>query len=273
MNLIQCGSQRAEGAVFGINHDGTEANWFLGAGTIDSGGPWPSDGLWYWIDSTPTGTSGFTGYGTYGDFAELTGLGGALLNSGRMVLEKKTWPSYAGVFKGSAPYSVDYFGDTGVPANGSPVVGIHDDNAWSDVEIKQVKGLVTMSVNHTPIFVYNNSTAFTNGYPMLGYECALKSAASPEGVAYFSDLKVVSLAAPVTITNIQVNSGTVTIAFDAGAVDTADEFTLQAAPVATGPPGTFADVSATITSPSAGQFQAVIAASGDVQFYRIRRIY
>ena len=116
MNLIQCSGGRAEGAIFGINHDGADANWFLGAGSITSGGPWPTDGVWYWIDSTPTGTSGFTGYPTYGDFAEITGPA----SRGTTVLQEKTYPGFANVFKGPAPYSVDYYGDTGVPANGSP---------------------------------------------------------------------------------------------------------------------------------------------------------
>ena len=126
-----------------------------------------------------------------------------------------------------------------------------------------------MSVNHTAVFVYTNSTAFTNGYPMLGYECALQSAASPEGAAYFSDLKVVSLAVPaVTITGIQMSGGNVVISFTSGiAGDTTASFTVQHCGTVN---GTYADVSpAAVITGSAGSFQATFAKSGGSQYYRI----
>ena len=265
MNLIQCAGGRAEGSIFGINHGGADANWFLGAGTITSGGPWPSDGIWYWIDSTPTGTSGFTGYPTYGDFAEITGPG----THGTTVLQQKIYSGFTNVFKSPVPYSVNYYGDSGVPANGSSTAGTYDDSTWSDVEIKQVQGVVTMSVNHTPVFVYTNSTAYTSGYPMLGYECALQSANNPEGAAYFSDLKVVSLAVPaVRITSIQLSGGNVVISFTSGiAGDTTSSFTVAHSGTVN---GTYADVSpAAVITGSAGSFQATFAKSGSAQFYRI----
>ena len=67
-----------EGAMFGINHNGRETNWWLGTTAGFSGGPWASDGIWYWIQTPPGGYGGFA----YTDFEEYTGLGGTLPNTG-----------------------------------------------------------------------------------------------------------------------------------------------------------------------------------------------
>lgn len=75
-------------------------------------------------------------------------------------------------------------------------------------------------------------------------------------------------AAPISITGIQVAGGIVRIYFAAGASDTPGAFALQAAGTI---PGTFSDVSATITQVGAGVFKAECPTAGPQQFYRIRR--
>jgi hypothetical protein len=97
---------------------------------------------------------------------------------------------------------------SGVPANGSTFNGLANTN-WSNVEIKQYKNsatsyLTTMSINNTIVFVYTNNTVWTNGYLMLGYAdpfggTAGVSVGNPDAAAYFSNLKVVTLPAPLIV--------------------------------------------------------------------------
>src|SRR5262249_37266092 len=76
MNLIQGSlvSVATEGAVFGINHNGQQSNWWLGSGT-NSGATWPSDGIWCWVSSDALGAAA-------GDYREFTGTNGSLPNTG-----------------------------------------------------------------------------------------------------------------------------------------------------------------------------------------------
>lgn len=72
----------------------------------------------------------------------------------------------------------------------------------------------------------------------------------------------------ITITGISVSGGTVTVTFDAGASDVPANFNLVGAAVVNGP---YTPTGATVTSPSAGKFQATVATSGATQFYRVKR--
>lgn len=78
----------------------------------------------------------------------------------------------------------------------------------------------------------------------------------------------ISAPEPITLTGISVSSGTVTVNFDAGVSDSPTGFDLISAGTVD---GTYTPASATITNPFPGKFQATVAASGDVQFYRIKR--
>jgi hypothetical protein len=79
---------------------------------------------------------------------------------------------------------------------------------------------------------------------------------------------VANVPADVTITGISVSGGTVTVTFDAGASDVPANFNLVGAAVVNGP---YTPTGATVTSPSAGKFQATVATSGATQFYRVKR--
>ncbi len=161
----------------------------------------------------------------------------------------------------------------GIPANGSPALG-YDASTWSDVEIKQQGGVVTLSINHTPIFTYNNTTAWTNGYLMLGYADPYGSSlGNPEAGVYYANLQVVSLpsVAPsiMTINSIVVSGSNVVITFTTSSgLDTTSSFTLRSSGTVN---GTYNDVSpaATITSLGGNQFQATTAYTGGTEFYRI----
>src|SRR5206468_3886375 len=148
----------------------------------------------YWIQAPPGGTGGFG----FSDFEEYTGAGGALPNTGWTQLATATASTYRNVFKHTVFTAAPGTISGGTPANNSPVGASPADNSWSDVEIKQINNVVTMSIDKTSIFTYTNTTRFTNGYVMLGYDCPLQGAfnqyiGTPDAAAYFSNLRVVSL--------------------------------------------------------------------------------
>jgi hypothetical protein len=281
MNLIegQTTANNTEGVLFGINHTGTCSNWWYGSGFITNQ-TWASDGIWYYVTAQPGGSS-------TGDYQEFTGPGGlvagVVTNTGWTRLGMQTQTAFSQVFKdtsgnpGGGPFTcLDALGHStpGVPAEGSPAAG-YDASTWSDVEIKQLDGIVTMSINHTPIFVYTNTTAWTNGYLMLGYTDPYGSSiGSPEAGVYIANLQVVQLASQlppvVTINSIVISGGNVVIKFTtSSATDTTTSFTLRSSGTVN---GTYTDVSpaATITSLGSNQFQATTPYIGGAQeFYRI----
>lgn len=280
MNLIEgSGVFSVEGPMFGINHNGSETNWWLGSGTpINNSGPWASDGVWYWIQAPPGGAGGFG----FSEYQEYTGAGGKLPNTGWTPLAAAAATTYRNVFKGAvftAPGTIS----GGTPANNSPFSATPADNSWADVEIKQVNNTVTLSIDKTPIFSYKNTTEFTNGYVMLGYDCPIEGAfqqyvGTSEAAAYFSNLRVVSLAAPVIDqVNNTISSGkdNVTILFSSfDSDDTAASFALQSSGT-NSVAGPYADVSTAaitqvLTNNGAAIFEATASATNNAQFYRIR---
>jgi len=258
-----------EGPLFGINHDGMETNWWLGAGAL-FGGPWSSDGVWYWLDSD-------TGGATFGDYVEFTGITDGIPNTGWAKLGALFGgTSFVNVFKDPDIYTT--VGATtnaapGMPANASPNVlpGRQATNNWADVEVKQVNNIVTMTINKTTIFTYPNTNAtFRAGTIMLGYEDPFDSLGNPDAAAYFSNLRVVRLASPV-ITATTLNGGNIKIAFTSNdGDDTTASFVVQSSSTVN---GVYTDVTpaATITQdPASAIFTATAAQNGPVQFYRIR---
>jgi hypothetical protein len=279
MNLIQgqVTANNTEGVLFGINHTGTCSNWWYGSGFITNQ-TWASDGIWYYVTAQPGGS-------TAGDYQEFTGPGGVVsgvvTNTGWTRLASQTQTAFSQVFKdtsgsaGGGPFTcLDALSHStaGVPAEGSPAVG-YDASTWSDVEIKQLNGVVTMSINHTAIFVYTNTTVWTNGYLMLGYTDPYGSTiGTPEAGVYFANLQVVQLASSlppvVTINSIAISGGNVVINFTtSSASDTTSSFTLFNSGTVN---GTYGSISASITALGSNQFQATTPyVSGGQQFYRI----
>lgn len=269
MNLVEgySPSYTTEGALVGINHSGNTTNWWSGSGVLsgwDASGTnenWESDGLWYWISAD--------GGAAAGDYLEFTGLGGSLPNTGWTQLATKTRASFANAFKTNVFTSS---GGPGLAANESVLLYSPDmANNWADVEIKQLNNVITLSIDKTPVFAYNNTNTFQSGKLMLGYNDPFSSVGGLDGSVYYSNLRVVSLASPI-ISQIALNNvnGTVVINFttvDGDAI--ASSFVLQSAGVVGGP---YANASgAIITQLSAGAFQAVVPQNGSVQFYRIHQ--
>ena len=274
MNIIegQTTANSTEGAIFGINHTGTASNWWYGGGFITNQ-TWTSDGIWYYVTAQPGGSA------TQGDYAEYTGQGGTNNNPGWTRLATKLQTSFTKVFKDNpGPFTCfDGAGNqtSGSPANASPALG-YDATTWSDVEIKQQNNIVTMSINHTAVFTYTNTTVWTNGYLMLGYADPFgNTVGNAEAGVYFANLQVVQLPAAalpsvITINSIAISGGNVVVKFTtSSALDTVSSFALRSSGTVS---GTYADVSpaATITSLGSNQFQASTPyLSGSQLFYRI----
>jgi hypothetical protein len=274
MNIIegQTTANSTEGVIFGINHTGTASNWWYGSGFITNQ-TWTSDGIWYYVTAQPAG------FPSTGDYAEYSGQGGTNNNPGWTRVATMLQSTYAQVFKDNpGPFTCfDGAGNqtSGSPANASPALG-YDATTWSDVEIKQQNNIITMSINHTAIFIYTNTTVWTNGYLMLGYADPFGGTiGNAEAGAYFANLQVVRLPAValpsvITINSIAISGGNVVVKFTtSSATDTVSSFTLRSSTTVN---GTYADVSpaATITSLGSNQFQATTPyLSGGQLFYRI----
>jgi hypothetical protein len=258
-----------EGALFGINHSGTQSNWWYAAGT-ETSGAFSSDGVWYYVGDQYGGT-------LQGEYQGFVG-GVGLPNTGWTRVSSDIAPNWTSVFK-SGPSSKPQPGpftsldDTlhqtgGVAAEADPNFG-YDASTWTDVEIKQINGVVTLSINRSPIFTYTNSSAYQSGYLMLGYSDPYGDGEDADSSVYYANLTVAQLVTPI-ITQTALGGGNVTLTFTGGTGDAATTFTLQSSSNVAGP---YADVSpaATITALGGTAFRAVAAQNGTVQFYRLRR--
>jgi hypothetical protein len=266
MNIIQGsgGNGLTEAAVFGINHSGSLSNWYFGSGANSNLGPWASDGIWYSVTSDGGGDGN-------GDFQEFTGLGGTNGNAGWTRITSKLRAAFETAFKNNpGPFTtINATAPSGVPANASPVIS-YDASAWADVEIKQVKNVVSLVIDKTTIFTYTNTTVWTNGYVMLGYEDAFgSSVASQDASAYYANLRAIQLLPP-KINSIVISGNNAVLTFTStDAEDNPASFAVQSASVVTGP---YADVipAATINSLGNGVLQTQVPKNGAVQFYRLR---
>ncbi len=260
--IIDSGSGTTQGPIFGINHDGKETNWWAGSG-VASGGPWASDGVWYWISADAGAAAG--------DYLLFTGLNGALPNTGwTHPIPAGLAVNFTNAFKGPpAPYT-GYAGPGLVANDPPPPVGTADTSTWTDVQIKQIGRIVTLYLNKIQVFTYSNTTTFTNGTLMLGYSDPFDSVGAPSGAVYYANLSVVRLGPP-QITSINRSGSTVTVKFSSSdGTDTVGSFKLQKSTLVT---GTYADDNtATVTQLPDGTYQATTTSTPATQFFRIRKL-
>jgi hypothetical protein len=254
------GSSATEYALFGINHSGTQTNWF-----DNQSGGFPgsvSDGLFCAInaDGSGLGAGNIALGGDYALYSSPTTAGNVPTRLTGVV--GTTSPTLQGVFK-SPPYAI-----AGVPSSRFADLGFA---TWVDVELSQVQGVVTLRVNKTSILSYTNATGYSSGNIMLGYQDPYDNAGSSQSFVVFDNVRVISIVPPV-ITAINIVGADVQIDFTANASDVAGQFVMQSASVIT---GTYTDISSTITSPGAGNFRATTAynASNTPRYYRVVRTY
>jgi Calx-beta domain-containing protein len=145
--------------------------------------------------------------------------------------------------------------------------------AWHDVVITKQGTNVTWDIDGLRIANTTYSLPFVGSNFSLGYEDINTSVtAIPRmNMAIVDNLKVETLSIPgLAITKITLINGgaNVQIDFTGNAADLPTNYTLQSSSVVEGP---YSDISSVNSSSGPGTFRAVAVASGDKQFYRIKR--
>lgn len=184
MYLIIPTSATTEYALFGINHSGTQTNWFRNstggfAGVSPTG--WTFDGLFYGVETDAEAL------GDYALYSAPTTAG-----NNPTSLNSRNASTLTSVYK-APPYAL-----AGAPSN----LSSSSTPSWADVEISQVGNLVTLKINRTVIFSYTNTTAFTSGNVMLGHCDAYDSVGASDGGVIYDNLRVIRLAASAVAANI-----------------------------------------------------------------------
>ena len=231
--------------------------------------------------------------GTFPDFTPYYSSNGVVFYSS-FTLKATSLPSYSGSYFAhlkdgwsGTTFRAKVYGDTNGAAPGSYRIGIANSaNVGTYYPLD-----CSLGANYFVVTRYNSATGesvlWVNPLAESLSSLAATDTATPSNVGAYGlreagdsgDLQVSNLVvstsfptlpplAPITITQITVSGGTVTINFDAGANDTVAGFDLQSAGTVN---GTYAATGATITNPSSTKFQATIATAGSAQFYRIVR--
>jgi len=249
------GSSTTEYAMFGLNHSGTKTNWFRNSGAGVPAG-WSYDGIWAYVE------------------ADGAALGDYVLNSapavgavvGPTALTSRSAASLASVFH-QPPWTS---GLAGAPAN-SPNTTTP---SWAEVELSQIGKIVTLKINNAVIMTYSNTTAFTNGNVMIGYNDAYDSIGTGGGgLVIYDNMRVVSLPAGPQITGIHLAGNNVVIDFSWGINEPASNFKLQTATTVAGPYTDDTSTSTTYTVVSPGSsFRVTTPQNGATRFYRLRHL-
>jgi hypothetical protein len=257
--------------IFGINHHGTNCNWFAEDVAAGSSNPpygasyeTNQDGIWYWIGANPG--SAISSY----DYAQV--YGPPLPNGTFNVAQHFTalTAPYTNDFKNPVPYNVSTNGAP-VDGNGLPA------NSWADVEVKQVNNVITLSINKFPIMNYVNTTNASSGNIMLGYDdpysdvgAVASTLSNPGAAVYYSDVRVVQLTPP-NVTSAKISGSTMTITFtDSDTDDTSSSFEVLSATTVN---GTYTVVpGATFTQLPSGAWQTTVTVSGPNEFFDIARL-
>ena len=234
-----------EFCLAGINHTGTKTNWWRSGG-VPAGAAF--DGLFAAIETDGQSAPSYALYSS------------PTVANNPTLLTSQTPTAVATAFK-SPPWGV-----VGTPANGNAPSGVFATPAWTDVELTQVGSIVTLKINNTVTYSYSNTTAFTSGNIMLGYNDAFDSVSPEQSYVVIDNVRVVTVTG-LNITAIQDLGTDVQIDFTFGLSDVPSAFKAQSASVVT---GTYLDTAATIVQITPGTYRATVAKAGDAQFYRIR---
>jgi hypothetical protein len=194
MNLTEAQGNPIEYAQYGINTGGTNCDWIVQPNAPYGSGYTNQDGIFFLVASDQGGA---LARGGFPDFANQVGLTLPPNNSSFQVLDINGAITEPGVYKHPIPYTAT---GIGTPAN---ITGSQSD-AWADVEVKQViygtSNAYTMSINKTVVFTSTNTTPYTNGSIMLGYDdpYADNGVGPTEPAVYFSNVRVVEIAPVIT---------------------------------------------------------------------------
>jgi len=255
MYLMQNGSAgTTEYADFGINHDTTHTNWFRNSGSGVQAGT-TFDGIWAYVEADGAGL---------GDYV-LNSAPAAALN-GPTALASRSAESLTNIFH-NPPWSADL---PGAPANSAA----SDTPSWAQVELKQVGGKVTLTINGTEILSYTNKTAFTSGDIMLGYDDGYDSIGTGGGgLVIYDNVRVVALTSAnpsVKIISVTQVGSNLQIDFNGVAGNPLSAFKVYGSSTVG---GTYTEVAgATYSVVTAGDtYRAVVPITGTTGFFQIAK--
>ncbi len=193
------GSYTTEYAIFGINHSGTKTNWFrnttLAPGNVPAG--WQFDGIWCDVEADGSASGDYVMYSGPAVTLASGGVAPTALPAGPGPGDWAT--SFLSTFQ-SPPWWTGGSGG-GMPANLTDTTK----PSWAQVELSQVNGVITLTINKTKIFDYTNTTAYTSGNIMLGYCDGYDSIGPADAGVIYANARVVAL--PPTITSIVPTGG------------------------------------------------------------------
>jgi hypothetical protein len=243
-------SNQTEHTLAGLNHSGTLTNAIRqssSASTHYAG----SDGVWVNIDGTASALR---------DYAFYTSTNPASVPA---LLATRTASSLSSVIT-RPPYG--YVGAVGNASNSTT-------RTWAEVELSQVGNVVALKINQNLILQVTNTSPFTSGNIMLGYNDQFDSRGSDLNFVVFDNVEVVRLpdSGPISITRIEAAAGSpVRIYFDAPAGGQPADFTVQSSPTLV-PLAWGNETAAVIEALSGTSYRATITTSASGGFYRIRK--
>lgn len=153
-------------------------------------------------------------------------------------------------------------------AAGSPGVGASDAKTWAEVELAQQDGVITLAVNRGIIYSFTNTSGFDHGNIMIGHSDqfdSIGSAGTNGNFVLFDNVRVVTL--DLFVTKVQlIADSQVRIDFISPPGQPSD-FHLQSSTDL----ASWMDEDTAVLSATPQGFRFVVARSGDVRFYRVRR--
>lgn len=202
-----------EHTLFGINHTGTITNRI---------GQSPSDGLFFAIEGEADSPANSTTLRDYSVFRG-NGLSAAVLMTTNNTVFGPT-PPLGSQFDTSDPGFVALFPARNIPSYGAVPAGTAG-LRWLSGEVRQVNGLITCLLNGTAIAQYTNTTIYTNGTLMLGYNDNFNSIGNSDTFAIFDNIRVEGIVlSPVTLLSSQVVGNNFKFSF---ATEAYESYTVQ----------------------------------------------
>jgi hypothetical protein len=237
---------RAEQALAGINHSGQLTNRvtqsFDPVGTSRGG-----DGLWVALSGEDADTNTCVAYSFPSPLTP------AIAITNRAASEmREMFPS--------PPYA----------SAGEPGVELSSLGEWTQVELSQARGMVTLRLNNRVVYSFTNNTAFTNGMLMLGLNDPFDSIGlgGAEGnFVVFDNVRVYTY--DPAIRSVAVSSNFVNIEFVSPAAGSVTDFRVESSMEFSRSTSWREEETATITATLTG-FSAQVPRAAPARYYRIK---
>lgn len=239
-------SNQTEHALAGLNHSGSQTNW-VSQNPANHANSRGNDGVFVAINAAG---------GNLGDYAAYTATNTAAVPG---QLTNRAASTLASVFP-VPPFA--FAGSIGCASNAATKV-------WSQVELRQLNGRVNLLINNYPVLDLINSTPYTSGNVMIGYNDQFSSRGSELNFAIFDNVRVVQL--DFQIKSIELLPGNqVQIDFVSPVlIPKLSDLRLFSAPDLNSPASFVLDAGAVFSAIPEG-WRAVTTRNGANRFYQVR---